>query len=86
MTSKSLLMQNTIIVLVAIFLGITTILALATIEAGNKKFTNSSITTTKELNHKTSTNCNSAEILLMPKPNGGFIPVLIPSDHNCKEN
>ena len=80
-------MQNTIIVLVAIFLGITTILALATIEAGNKKFTNSSITT-KELDHKTSTNCNSAEILLMPKLNGGFIPyrVLIPSDPNCKEN
>lgn len=48
MTSKSLLMQNTIIVLVAIFLGITTILTLATIKAGNKKFTNSSITTTKK--------------------------------------
>lgn len=78
-------MQNTIIVLIAIFLGITTILALATIEAGNKKFTNSSITTTKNMDHKTSTNCNRAEILLMPKPNGGFIPVLIPNP-NCKEN
>lgn len=73
-------MQNTIIVLIAIFLGITIILTLATIEARNKKFTNSSIT------EKTSTNCNSVEIILTPKPNGGFIPVLIPSNHNCKEN
>ena len=87
MTSKTLLMQNTIIVLVAIFLGITTVLALATIEAGNKKFTNSSITTTKGLDHKTSTNCNRTDIRLVPKPNGGFTPyiVLIP-DPNCKEN
>ena len=87
MTSKTLLMQNTIIVLVAIFLGITTILALAAIEAGNKKFTNSSITTTKELNHKTSTNCNRVETRLVPKPNGGFIPYLVTvRDPNCKEN
>lgn len=81
-------MQNTIIVLVAIFLGITTILTLATIEVENKKFTNSSITTTKELDHKTSTNCNRAVINLVPTPNGGLTPyiVLIPSDPNCKEN
>lgn len=78
-------MQIINIVLAAMVLVVTTILTFTAIEAENKKSTNSSITA-KELNHKTSTNCNSAEILLMPKPNGGFIPVLIPSDHNCKEN
>lgn len=80
-------MQNLNIVLAAVLLVVTTILALTAIEAKNKKSTNSSITT-KELNHKTSTNCNRAVINLVPTPNGGLTPyiVLIPSDPNCKEN
>lgn len=44
-------------------------------------------TTTKKLNHKTSTNCNRVETRLVPKPNGGFIPYLVTvRDPNCKEN
>lgn len=79
-------MQNLNIVLTAMLLVVTTILTFAAIEAENKKSINSSITT-KELDHKTPTNCNRAEIRLVPKPNGGFIPhrVLI-RDPNCKEN
>ena len=80
-------MQNLNIVLIVEFLVVTTILAFTAIEANNKKSTNSSITTTKELDHKTPTNCNREEIRLVPKLNGGFIPhrVFI-RDPNCKEN
>lgn len=79
-------MPNLNIVLLVEVLVVTTILTFIVIEAKNKKSTNSSITP-KELNHKTSTNCNRAEIRLVPKPDGGFIPhrVFI-RDPNCKEN
>lgn len=79
-------MQIINIVLAAMVLVVTTILTFAAIEAENKKSTNSSITA-KELDHKTSTNCNRTDIRLVPKPSGGFTPyiVLIP-DPNCKEN